>query len=62
MEISGNDRKARALMIVIEKMIARYQNSHTGNLDEEIFKLYEKAKRVCWAKKDNSLTEAIKNI
>lgn len=49
-------------MIVIEKLIARYQNSHGGNLNEDIFKLFEKAKRVHHAKDQASLTEAINDI
>ena len=55
-------RKSRAFMIVIEKMIARYQNSHRGNTDEEMFKLYERAKRVHYAKNSAQLTEAIRSI
>lgn len=54
--------RARVLMIIIEKMIATYQNSHRGNLDEEIFKLFEKAKTVSHAKDYESLTEAINNV
>lgn len=62
METPDDSRKAKALMIIVQKMIARYQNSHSGNLDEEIFKLFEKAKRVHRAEEHNSLTEAIENI
>lgn len=62
METPDDSRRAKALMIVIHKMIARYQNSHSGNLDEEIFKLFEKAKRVHYAEDHKSLTEAIENI
>jgi hypothetical protein len=39
-------KKADALMIVIHKIIARYQNSHAGNLDEAIFVLFNEAKAV----------------
>jgi hypothetical protein len=57
------DRKGRALMIIIQKMIATYQNGrHRGNLDEDIFKLFEKAKRVHYAQDDRSLIEAIEDI
>lgn len=62
MEMPSDYQKARGLMIVIEKMIARYQNSHSGNLDEEIFKLFEKAKRVHYAENRDSITEAIESI
>lgn len=62
MKAPDDSRKAKALMIIIHKMIARYQNSHSGNLDDEIFKLFEKAKRVHWAGEGNVLTEAIANI
>ncbi len=62
METPDDAKRARALMIVIEKMIVKYQNSHRGNLDEGIFKLYEKAKPIHWAKDHKSLAEAINNI
>ena len=62
METPSDARKARALMIIIQKMITMYQNSHRGNLDEEIFKLFEKAKRIHWAEENKALTEAIENI
>ena len=62
METPSDARKAGALMIVIQKMIAMYQNSHRDNLDNEIFKLFEKAKRVHRAKEHEALTEAIKDI
>lgn len=61
-EMSSGVRKAGALMVVISKMIAKYQNCHSGNLDEEIFKLFEKAKRIHHAEDRNSLTKAIENI
>lgn len=65
MEMPSDAQKARALTSVIEKMIARYQDSHRGNLgglDEEIFKLFEKAKRLMRAKNQESLDEAVKDI
>ncbi|MEK7516079.1 MAG: hypothetical protein AAB562_00620 [Patescibacteria group bacterium] len=62
METPSDARKARTLMIVIQKMIARYRNSHSGNPDEEIFRLFEKAKVVHWAEDHSSLTKAIENI
>jgi hypothetical protein len=49
-------------MIVIQKMIAAYQNSHAGNLNESIFVLFEKAKRVRYAADPTSLTEVIEDI
>ena len=62
METPNDSKRARALMIVIHKMIAMYQNSHRGNLNEEIFKLFEKAKTVSFAEDHESLAEAINNI
>lgn len=62
METPDDAKRAKALMIVIDKIIARYQNSHSGNLDEEIFVLFEKAKRLHYAEDRDSLAEAIKNI
>ena len=62
MEESKDSKKARALMIVIQKMIALYQNTHRGKPCEGIFKLFETAKRVSYAKDSDSLTEAINEI
>ncbi|MEK7114854.1 MAG: hypothetical protein AAB847_00630 [Patescibacteria group bacterium] len=62
METPDDVKRAKALMIVVQKMIAMYQNSHSGNLDDNIFKLFEKAKRVHYAEDRDSLNEAIKNI
>ncbi len=62
METPDDAKRAKALMIVIKKIIAMYQNSHSGNLNEEIFILFEKAKSVHYAGGRDSLDEAIKNI
>ncbi|MFY9492953.1 MAG: hypothetical protein WAP55_00490 [Minisyncoccia bacterium] len=62
METPSDARKANALLEIIFRMINRYRESHPGNLDEEIFKLFEKAKRVHYAENRDSLDEAIKNI
>ena len=62
METPSGSKRARALMSVIHKMIAMYQNSHHGNLNEDIFKLFEKAKAVSFADDRKALAEAIKNI
>ena len=62
METPDDSKRARALMIVIEKMVATYQNSHPGDLNEVIFKLFEKAKTVNFTEDHKSLAEAIKNI
>lgn len=62
---SVDDRKECALMIVIEKIVAQYQNfqsEHGYKQDEEFFKLLEKAKGVHFATDAKSLTEAIKQI
>jgi len=56
------DRKAAALMIVIQKMIARYQNQHAGNTDEGMFRLFEKAKVIKWAENDAQLQAAIAGL
>ncbi len=58
----SESKKVTALMIVIGKIIARYQNQHAGNLDEEIFKLFEKAKVIKSAKDDISFQSAIANL
>lgn len=62
METPNDARRAKALMTVIGRMITRYRDSHSDNLDEEMFKLFEKAKRVAWAEGRKSLDEAVKNI
>lgn len=62
METPNDSKRARALMTIIHKIIVTYQNSHRGNLDEEIFRLFEKAKMVSFAEDHNSLVEAIKKI
>ncbi|MEK7659638.1 MAG: hypothetical protein AAB343_00345 [Patescibacteria group bacterium] len=61
-ETPNNSRKAGALLEIIFRMINRYRESHSGNLDEEIFNFFEKAKRVYYAKDRYFLTRAIKNI
>ena len=60
METPDDAKRARALMIVIQKMVAIAQNH--GGLPEEFYVLFEKAKRVKFADDRDSLTEAIKNI
>ncbi len=62
MTLDDDRRKSTALMIIIEKMVARYQNEHRGNLDEEIFRLFEKAKKVKRAENRVDLDVAIKDI
>ncbi len=57
-----SSRKERALMILIQKMAARYQNQHRGNLDEDMFKLFEIAKSVHLAEGSPSLSRAIASI
>jgi len=60
METPDDAKKARALMIIIQKMVAIAQNH--GGLPEEFYVLFEKAKPINWAKDHKSLTDAIKNI
>ncbi len=62
METPDDAKRAKALMLIAGKMITRYRDSHSDNLDEEMFKLFEKAKRVSWAEDKKSLDEAIANI
>lgn len=58
-----DSQKATALMVIIHRMIAAYQNYHRGgHLDQSIFTLFEKAKRVESAKDRESFLEAIKDI
>lgn len=61
-ETPDDAKKANALLEIIFRMISRYRKSHPGNLDEEIFRLFEKAKRVHYAENGNSLAKAIKDI
>lgn len=56
------ERRKLALMIIIEKMVARYQNQHRNNLDEKIFVLFEKAKRVYRAENIEILMDAVKDL
>ena len=49
-------------MIVIEKIIARYQNQHADNQDEEMFKLYEKAKSIRLAKSEKDFQDAVADL
>ncbi|MCC6290632.1 hypothetical protein IT398_00990 [Candidatus Nomurabacteria bacterium] len=60
METPDDASRARALMIIIGRMVAIAQNH--GDLPEEFYEQFEKAKPISWAKDHKSLTEAIKNI
>lgn len=60
METPDDAKRANALMIIIQKMVAIAQNH--GGLPEEFYILFEKAKPINWAKDHKSLTDAIKNI
>ena len=60
METPDDAKRARALMIIIQKMVAIAQNY--GGLPEEFYVLFEKAKPINWAKDHKSLAEAINNI
>jgi hypothetical protein len=57
-----DSKKMRALMIIILKMITRYQRIHTGDLDEEIFRLFEKAKTIKFAEKEKDFEDAIAGL
>lgn len=60
METPDDAKRARSLMIIIQKMVAIAQNH--GGLPEDFYVLFEKAKPVSWAKDHKSLADAIKNI
>ncbi len=54
--------RANVLWLAIEKLITQYRNSHDGNLDEEMFRLFEKAKAVDRAEDLKSQNAAIENL
>lgn len=58
-ETPDDTKKMNALMEVIFKMIHRYRESHPRSLDKEIFRLFEKAKRIHYAENRDSLDEVI---
>jgi len=62
MDAPDEAKRATALIAIIEKIITTYQSIHAGNLKEDIFKLFEKAKRVHYANDRDSLSAAIKDI
>ena len=56
-------KKARALMEVIDRMIQRYRKVHgTGDLDENLFRLFNEAKGIHCARGETSLKEAVKRV
>ncbi len=57
-----DNRRARVLMTLIHRIITRYQDRHDGNLDNEIFRQYEFAKRVRDAETEEALTRAIEEL
>ncbi|MCR4334137.1 MAG: hypothetical protein NUV47_00155 [Patescibacteria group bacterium] len=60
METPDDAKRARALMIIIQKMVAIAQ--YHGGLPEEFYVLFEKAKKIKFAEDRDSLTEAVKGI
>ncbi|PIT92122.1 MAG: hypothetical protein COU08_04700 [Candidatus Harrisonbacteria bacterium CG10_big_fil_rev_8_21_14_0_10_42_17] len=60
METPDDAKRARALMIIIRKMVAIAQNY--GGLPEDFYVLFEKAKPINWAKDHKSLADAINKI
>ena len=60
METPDDAKRARALMVIIHKMVAIAQNH--GGLPDDFYVLFEKAKPVSWAKDHKSLADAINNI
>jgi hypothetical protein len=55
------DRKARALMIVVEKMIALHRKGDTF-LGEDAFKLFELAKRIHYAGTEEEFRAAVAEL
>lgn len=56
-------KKARALMEVIDRMIQRYRNAHdTGDLDENLFRLFLEAKDIHHAQDVASLEVVVKRV
>lgn len=64
METPDDAKRARALMIIIQKMVAIVQNHGQihGHVPEDFYRLFEKAKPINWAKDHKSLADAINNI
>ena len=60
METPDDVKRARALMIIIQKMVAIAQNH--GGLPEDFYVLLEKEKLISWAKDHKSLADAINHI
>ena len=54
--------RANGLWLAIEKLITQYRKSDDGNLDEEMFRLFEKAKAVDRAEDLKSQNAAIENL
>ncbi|OGZ17450.1 MAG: hypothetical protein A2V72_00230 [Candidatus Nealsonbacteria bacterium RBG_13_37_56] len=56
-----DEKKSRALMIIIQKIIGRY---HQGliSLDEPSFELFELAKRIQRAKNEKTFQDALKAL
>ena len=59
---SLDTKKVQALGIIIHKMIARYQRTHAGDLDEGIFELFEKAKSVKFAKTEKEFQTVVNGL
>lgn len=54
--------KASALMEAIHRIIVLYQRQHAGNLDEDIFRIFERAKTISFAQDDKQLNAAIAEL
>jgi hypothetical protein len=61
-EVPKHQKRAEALMKVIERMISRHKSHNGWNLDEGMFILFEKAKRIHYAEDRKSLADSIMNI
>ena len=59
---SGDNRRERVLMILIQRIIALYQNRHAGNLDEDIFRQFEYAKRVVHSESEKDFLRVLEEL
>lgn len=54
--------KERVLKEIIDRMISRYRSQHSGNLDDGMFRLWEKAKRAFRAENIEELQDIILDL
>lgn len=56
------EKKAEALMMVIEKMMARYTSNHRRFMDAEMFRLKSKARKIHSAGDDKEFQSATADL